>query len=1841
MQGRFDITHCYKTTAACGSCAAGQYRIGCGCLYCDNSKTYNQSIYNFDTIGCGNDVFACGTGSCWSCPAGYTCAGGNTKPTRCTRGYYQTATGATTCLLCECPANQHVPTNSILPSTTCEGPTGMDGLCKLCDRCTDETLIKAVADHFQHCMTRDWSYGRLTGKTDQDGPDTCIPCKECAAGTYSTVQTSDKYCLTDQTGKQCQDLYYKIKDVFTRADQGTDTASNIATGPMPFVPGWQRNGGTQHKPGPDNNVRQDLNGHKAILPYYKKCTGLTLPHATFYDADVCLANAGSQQCASQSMLDKMLQSSMWFFDCLPQLLAHCAENHYARMGEWTPVVGLAYVEACVPCPIGSTSVGGRVTQCICNGGFAMALAIREKLPNNMLSFPDIPNLQVQCVHCSTQVYIQNYLGQMQQEAIACPMDGTITRCTKRQYLLYGNCADCANATQIPDPKRKECTICKPGTYTQAYNNEQYFACLDCNPYLGKYQDKEGQNECATKTNQCPTNQMVVPNYDATKNNDCKACQADCADPDAIQIRYANQTGSCDDKGNSYFGCFSLAANLRPYFPSNVRYSYVLSADAGGDLSKAHLKIEECTGKPAYSRWLSYEEAHTTQGGGKQCFFACQYGINTAAAKAYGDKVHAYLQTDRVDLLPFWDSAMRPTSIASTLSTIPYRVNYASLDSTAPTTDWAVHINLNVQTQKCETCNQAFTLNLFLLVADGLFPVDGICRDSAQAKSQATPCDPGFLADSTDSTTECAFLARTGLYHTVENTVNGAIRIPAAYYVMKANVPVCRAESADLVSFQALCNTNCLELRHAQALALWEKQMWGSMWERRMSAIHQYLKGKDYWQSRRGFNPYDNLQSNQCHFTKCAPGTFRYDLSEHNTQESNFYNLNTPLNLSLVYACVPCDREDDHAGTTLCSSVYDSADPRFYNHGNCSSSAVDGRERTAKDVCDPCAQTLGDAVLIQSSDTTEDDGSSMYQAWWTVRQHPAYLGYFVQNSFEKVNCRYKCPAGFRSNDDSVSAYNKQPCVACTSVTTWEPSCRANTSVYFNPTTIARSTSVCGGSMTYIPYKPQCAACSQCTGLLCGEDLTNYYVYLPALEPYASQSKCMAKCDPSKYHTVLTTQLYSDTAFQPRDQIQRCQPCAENANMTCGGTCQAGHYMLDNTSCHTCNTSACPDVSMHREACPGSTLYDAQCLPCSRSWLFNSFVPSTTNGNVPLQLAVDIKNLVNVTTRRWVPSAPGVLIPGTTSCRVACVNNHMWIDTRTAMPPTTTNLTSEWVCIPCHSPYIAQTLLQLAGRPLYSVWNSTNTTVDTVPVLRSGIVFKMAEGACYFCSPGHDTLAYGSDVMCESMPGYSDYAQGTAPGTVVVVTVDNATMQSNETAPAFIMLDGNRRRLLQAPSSASYTLTLIRARTAPILSPQASSFLWCCLTYQNLTEHVKCRQYRRQSMEYKKNLVGTALDYDFCAHSLGATAGRRMLLQAATDVMCYAGNYKPARGATPCFSCPFGASTASHASNSFADCLCLPGFTATRDPVTRLLLRCTACGAGFYRSSLEPDDTRCQACPPHQKTPTTSSGFCYCLAGYYKLSFAANETCIPCEKGSYCDADNTLTSCPLHSTTEGVGASTRGQCKCLAPLYYGDLSHAGSECVYVRPGRNFSSQQCALGWTYEAATDGCVSSCHAGEYAELGPMQSITACVPCPLDTYDPATRDLVYIPLLPRHQQCTPCPPNMHTAGPGTANAAGCACPYEQNGTTCQLCTANYYFASGACRACPPNTFSAVGAVGLLSCMCPRGSRAMKQNDHTLVCEPCPLAYYSNAVGLSCTRCPNGFTTPSVGCTTRLQCVPSS
>jgi len=424
-----------------------------------------------------------------------------------------------------------------------------------------------------------------------------------------------------------------------------------------------------------------------------------------------------------------------------------------------------------------------------------------------------------------------------------------------------------------------------------------------------------------------------------------------------------------------------------------------------------------------------------------------------------------------------------------------------------------------------------------------------------------------------------------------------------------------------------------------------------------------------------------------------------------------------------------------------------------------------------------------------------------------------------------------------------------------------------------------------------------------------------------------------------------------------------------------------------------------------------------------------------------------------------------------------------------------------------------------------------------------------------------------------------------------------------------------------------------------------------------------------------------------------------IQIDENGTCFTGTYKDKRGDGPCFSCPSGTSTVYPFTGAVdrVQCQCLSGFSSVR--VNHSLSYCIACGWNYYRNDFM-NDSICIPCAPNMHTPTRASSYCYCDAGFHR-NFSDNE-CVKCEPGFYCpqDGNNARIQCPANSMS-GIGAYHRGNCTCNSPAYYGYLLNPTFQCIPRPPGLNCKiddegigslgnlSCNCAVGWNrIEIINSGngdsenniifrCVSKCEKGNYAVLdSDGMSISRCVQCPINTYSSMSQ-AIQVKNKPHENQCTPCPQNTDTRGKeGIYNISECLCSGQimptieaninnitNNGgndmvllnSKCGSCEAGTYLdlSVHTCKKCPEGTRSYAGDMtGISSCLCEPGYKATKKLinlmnsnssstvfvDVSIFCEPCPIGYFSNKFGASCTMCGKYTTTMDIGSKSIRDCI---
>ena len=87
-----------------------------------------------------------------------------------------------------------------------------------------------------------------------------------------------------------------------------------------------------------------------------------------------------------------------------------------------------------------------------------------------------------------------------------------------------------------------------------------------------------------------------------------------------------------------------------------------------------------------------------------------------------------------------------------------------------------------------------------------------------------------------------------------------------------------------------------------------------------------------------------------------------------------------------------------------------------------------------------------------------------------------------------------------------------------------------------------------------------------------------------------------------------------------------------------------------------------------------------------------------------------------------------------------------------------------------------------------------------------------------------------------------------------------------------------------------------------------------------------------------------------------------------------------------------------------------------------------------------------------------------------------------------------------------------------------------------------------------------------------------------------------------------CDTTRSTLAAGAASVADCICApgYLTNGADCEQCPAGYYQddkGAGACKPCPPGTYSPPGTPALVDCL-PCNPQTVAPRECTAQCTPC-------------------------------------
>jgi hypothetical protein len=384
------------------------------------------------------------------------------------------------------------------------------------------------------------------------------------------------------------------------------------------------------------------------------------------------------------------------------------------------------------------------------------------------------------------------------------------------------------------------------------------------------------------------------------------------------------------------------------------------------------------------------------------------------------------------------------------------------------------------------------------------------------------------------------------------------------------------------------------------------------------------------------------------------------------------------------------------------------------------------------------------------------------------------------------------------------------------------------------------------------------------------------------------------------------------------------------------------------------------------------------------------------------------------------------------------------------------------------------------------------------------------------------------------------------------------------------------------------------------------------------------------------------------SQGLDGLRRLLLEAKSDTQtalikeCPVAYYND-RTSEQCRACPVGTSTYAVGSRSIEDCKCIPGHYAVAANHARTMPEgCEPCPVGTF---LGKQDVACKQCPEGETTfGKTGSTACGCDPGSVRqgagcVQCAANTFCYPCLDTQPDCGDGVRQFDCFSLGISPPGSTSLKNCSCMTGMtklkrHMGDPALASSYYC-VRPPPNSVSDgtsiSCKRGWcvmpyfstlflcmhaTRQNADFGlnrtsvwakaqliACTLCSPGYYYYSSIADDFVGgtCLPCPLGSYT-GVSDTV--------GACTPCPSgSVGKRQAATSVEDGCAIPASQGGE------------------CPGNAVMILGA-----CLCDRGFYSLGEG-----CAPCPIGFFSSHVSNTCSKCPEGATTATVGATRRGLC----
>ena len=698
--------------------------------------------------------------ACQICPQGYELIGcSRVSPGSCQQcsNYakyvlHQNYYPPNNCTLKNCPPDG----NDTPECPTCTAPQGSywsaigsqpcseNNAWSACDECTLPLVYIVTVNA---CPQFDNTSGR-------NATGSCLPCQACPAGKYYEYDSNAKLkCMTDPA-TQC----YSYVNI---------SGKLIASGPMPFLFGYQRKAGI---------LSSDINYNEGdTLPRYVNCSAFP---GTGYVKRNPMNTAISYDTTGKS-------------DCNISLVCMCDTGYYAVLQSVSQAV------QCLKCPNAPRSPGGMQTTCTCPDGHATSSELSSGLLGSIVTVS--PQAPEYCYDCTEDIFIGG-----NKEYVACTVQGGVHRCTAGQYMnsTTNQCVGCpVGAIVLPD--RSGCIPCAAGTYLLNYQ------CVACNPE-NNYCPYSGMTVPLNKKLSCPAGagQMLLANLtDPLRDNTCVACTS-CADGDLYVYEQGhNASNGCsitmaDNSELYFFSCYNaIGEGINPQVTkAGYKVTFSPQTNSYGNIQNTFV-VSECTGLPSYAQWVT---PPSYNGLNLACMFSCLYGSDDEKGSALQSAVQNLVYNGtRADLYDFLHSMENPSYAAYASEVVSYELAlYPSKDSTASyLPQWKQQVSTSCTLDLAHS--KAYYLQNTFILLDEVPPPTGLCL--APPPQAGQPCPLGFDYAASDSTpTACALLAaQNGLY-----SVTLAGDSTLYYAVLNSAVIQCLIEQAHWESDAWIYYTQC-------------------------------------------------------------------------------------------------------------------------------------------------------------------------------------------------------------------------------------------------------------------------------------------------------------------------------------------------------------------------------------------------------------------------------------------------------------------------------------------------------------------------------------------------------------------------------------------------------------------------------------------------------------------------------------------------------------------------------------------------------------------------------------------------------------------------------------------------------------------------------------------------------------------------------------------------------------------------------------------------------------------------------------------------------------------------